>query len=119
LLVDDDPAAARLYRSLLLHAGHEVVTVDAGVDAVETVEREPFDVVISDFHMPGLKGDVTLSLLRARRPSLPVVILTNEPSPALERRARDLGAAAFLRKPCPAELLQRTLDRVGGRARRR
>jgi CheY-like chemotaxis protein len=115
LLVDDDPAATRLYRTLLVHDGHEVVAVDAGIDAVELAARERFDLVISDFQMPGLKGDVTLSLLHARAPELPVIILTSEPSRALEKRARDLGAAAFLRKPCPPELLARTVARVARR----
>ena len=114
LLVDDDPAATRLYRTMLANEGHEVLVFDSGVDAVEAAEREGarLDLVITDFNMPGIKGDVTLSLLRARLPELPVVILTSEPSPTVERRARDAGAAAFLRKPCSAELLSRTVARV-------
>jgi two-component system response regulator FlrC len=111
-LVDDDPDAARLYRAMLASDGHEVVTLDSGIDAVEAVEREAFDLVITDFNMPGIKGDVTLSLLRARRPELPVVILTSEPSPTVERRARDAGAAAFLHKPCSADVLGRAVART-------
>jgi len=111
LLVDDDPAAVRLYRAMLVQEGHEVVVCDSGVDAVEAAGRDQFDLVITDFNMPGIKGDVTLSLIRARFPDLPVVILTSEPSPTVERRARDAGAAAFLRKPCSADLLARTVAR--------
>jgi two-component system response regulator FlrC len=111
LFVDDDPAAVRLYRSMLVSQGHEVVVFDSGVDAVEAAASEPFDLVITDFNMPGIKGDVTLSLIRARFPELPVIILTSEPSPTVERRARDAGATAFLRKPCSAELLARTVAR--------
>ena len=112
LLVDDDPSAARLYRAMLVNDGHQVVTLDSGIDAVEAAEREPFDLVITDFNMPGIKGDVTLSLLRARLPELPVVILTSETSPTVERRTRDAGAAAFLRKPCSAEVLARAVMRA-------
>ena len=112
LLVDDDPAATRLYRAMLANDGHEVVTLDAGVDAVEVAARERFDLVITDFNMPGIKGDVTLSLLRARLPDLPVVILTSETSPTVEKRARAAGAAAFLRKPCNADVLTRTIARA-------
>ncbi|HEX9101548.1 MAG TPA: response regulator [Polyangia bacterium] len=114
LLVDDDSAATRLYRALLANDGHDVLVCDSGIDAIEVAERERdrLDLVITDFDMPGIKGDVTLSLLRARLPELPVVILTSEPSSTVERRARDAGAAAFLRKPCSAELLSRTVARV-------
>ena len=97
---------------MLVSDGHEVVALDSGVDAVETAAREPFDLVITDFNMPGIKGDVTLSLLRARLPELPVVIMTSETSPVVEKRARAAGAAAFLRKPCSAELLSRTVGRL-------
>jgi CheY-like chemotaxis protein len=111
LFVDDDPSATRLYRTMLVNDGHEVVALDSGVDAVEIAVKERFDLVITDFNMPGIKGDVTLSLLRARRPELPVVILTSDASPALEKKARAAGAAAFLRKPCSADVLARTVAR--------
>lgn len=116
LLVDDDPSATRLYRTMLVNDGHDVVALDSGVEAVETALRERFDLVITDFNMPGIKGDVTLSLLRARLPELPVVILTSESSATLEKRARDAGAADFLRKPCSADVLARAVSRCGRRA---
>lgn len=112
LLVDDDPSATRLYRAVLADQGHEVVVLDAGIDAVEAAARDRFDVVVIDFHMPGLKGDVALSLLRARQPGLPVIILTSDANPALERRARQAGAADFLHKPCSGPELARALRRV-------
>lgn len=112
LFVDDDPAATRLYRAMLVSDGHEVVSLDSGIDAVEAAERDRFDLVITDFNMPGIKGDVTVSLLRARVPELPVVILTSEESPTVEKRARAAGAAAFLRKPCSADVLSRAVARA-------
>ena len=112
LLVDDDPDATRLYRAMLASDGHDVVVLDSGIDAVETAERERFDLVITDFNMPGIKGDVTVSLLRVRFPELPVVVLTSEPSPTVEKRARAAGAAAFLRKPCSADVLARAVARA-------
>jgi CheY-like chemotaxis protein len=112
LLVDDDPDATRLYRTMLVGDGHDVVVLDSGIDAVEAAGRERFDMVITDFNMPGIKGDVTASLLRVRYPELPVVILTSEPSPQVEKAARAAGAAAFLRKPCSADVLSRAVARA-------
>ncbi|MDB4966450.1 MAG: hybrid sensor histidine kinase/response regulator [Myxococcales bacterium] len=117
LLVDDDPDATRLYRTMLVSDGHEVVVLDSGIDAVEAASATPFDLVITDFNMPGIKGDVTLSLLRARLPSLPVIIMTSETSAVVEKRARDAGAAAFLRKPCASDVLARTIARVAKKPR--
>jgi len=66
LFVDDDPSATRLYGTLLTSAGHEVVAVDSASKRSSARRAKPFDLVITDLHMPGLKGDVTLSLLRVR-----------------------------------------------------
>jgi two-component system response regulator FlrC len=112
LFVDDDPAAGRLYKSHLAAEGHEVVLATSGIEGVEASERQPFDVVIMDLNMPGLDGWMSMSLIRARRPNLPVVVLTGSTGRDLEQRAAKAGAAGFLSKPCPPELLMRTIVRA-------
>jgi CheY-like chemotaxis protein len=112
LVVDDDPAALRMYGRLLEAAGYEAVQCDSGIGAVELVERQPFDVVVMDLNMPGLDGWMAMSLIRARQPTLPVVILTGGSEPELEKRAATAGAAGFLTKPCRAEVLSRSLERA-------
>jgi CheY-like chemotaxis protein len=109
LFVDDDPAAARLYKSYLAAEGHEVHVADSGIEAVEATERGQFDVVVMDLNMPGLDGWMSMSLIKARRPKLPVVVLTGEVGKDLEARAKTAGAAGFLTKPCQPEALIRTL----------
>jgi CheY-like chemotaxis protein len=109
LFVDDDPAAARLYKSYLAAEGYEVHVADSGIEAVEATERGQFDVVVMDLNMPGLDGWMSMSLIKARRPKLPVVVLTGEVGKDLEARAKTAGAAGFLTKPCQPEALIRTL----------
>jgi two-component system, chemotaxis family, chemotaxis protein CheY len=112
LFVDDDPAAARLYRSHLTADGHEVVVAHSGIEGVEATERGQFDVVVMDLNMPGLDGWMSMSLIRARRPKLPVVVLTGDTGKDLEARARTAGAAGFLTKPCQPDDLIRALKRA-------
>jgi CheY-like chemotaxis protein len=54
LIVDDDPAAARLYKTYLVADGHDVVVANSGIEGVEATERNTFDVVVMDLNMPGL-----------------------------------------------------------------
>jgi CheY-like chemotaxis protein len=115
LFVDDDPAAARLYKSYLAAEGHEVMVADSGIEAVEATERGQFDVVVMDLNMPGLDGWMSMSLIKARRPKLPVVVLTGEVGKDLEARAKTAGAAGFLTKPCQPDLLIRALQKATGR----
>jgi two-component system response regulator FlrC len=115
LLVDDDPAATRLYKNYLVADGHDVVVADSGIEAVEATERQPFDVIVMDLMMPGLDGWMSMSLIKARRPLLPVVVLTSDAGKDLESRAKTAGAAAFLTKPCAPEVLTRALRRAVAR----
>jgi CheY-like chemotaxis protein len=115
LLVDDDPAARKLYRANLAAGGHQVQEAGTGIEAVEAVERatpEAFDVVLMDLNMPGLDGWMAMSLIRARRPRLPVIILTATTGADLKERARNAGAADFLSKPCPPADLERAVRRA-------
>jgi two-component system cell cycle response regulator DivK len=109
LFVDDDPAAQKLYRTYLVGEGYEVVIASSGLDGVEASEKQPFDVVVMDLNMPGLDGWMAMSLIRARRPNLPTIILTGNTGADLEVRAKNAGAAAFLNKPCPPDKLVRAV----------
>ncbi len=118
LFVDDDPGAQKLYRAYLQGEGYEVVTASSGLDGVEASEKQTFDLVVMDLNMPGLDGWMAMSLIRARRPNLPTVILSANSGADLEARARTAGAAAFLSKPSPPEALLRAVAIAIEKARR-
>ena len=81
LLVDDDPRVARTLLDILSLHGYPAVRAESGEQALERLEREPFDLVILDVRMPGLDGFQTCSRIRERfGPSLPVIILPLEPN---------------------------------------
>lgn len=118
LIVDDDQSAQRLYRGFLASEGYEVICASSGLDGVEATEKQAFDAVVMDLNMPGLDGWMAMSLIRARRPDLPIVILTADAREELELRARTAGAAAFIAKPCPADRLIRAVAVAIDKARR-
>jgi len=112
LIVDDDPGARRLYGAYLSAAGFDVEEAPSGMDAVKLTEEREYAAVLMDLDMPGLDGWMTMSLIRARRPSLPMVILTAMADPELPARAKRANAAGFLTKPCTQEELSRTVERA-------
>jgi DNA-binding response OmpR family regulator len=107
LLVDDDARLPGLLKSFLEPQGVDVTTATGGAAALETLERETFDVVILDVMMPGMDGLETLRRIRAMS-SVPVLMLTARGDETDRIVGLELGADDYLPKPFnPRELLAR------------
>jgi CheY-like chemotaxis protein len=111
LLVDDSAAHLELYRSML--NGLAIPrTAARGEEALAIAAAEPFDVVVLDVMMPGMDGWEVLRQLKgnAATSDTPVVMLTSLDAVDVPAKARQLGAAAVLMKPCPVERLMLVLN---------
>jgi CheY-like chemotaxis protein len=118
LAMDDDPITQRL---LLLTfkqvGGFDATIVSSAAKALELLEKERFDIVISDAMMPDMNGRDFRREARARGTKVPIVILSAA-SPQELGWAQELGASdAWLRKPFkPTELVQE-VQRIVNKAR--
>ncbi|MEO6953591.1 MAG: EAL domain-containing protein [Polyangia bacterium] len=110
LVVDDEPGLARAVAKLLNHAGFITETADNGVAAMERLDGEPFDALISDIAMPGLDGIGLLRQVRERDAELPVLLMTGSPSIDTAARAVELGALRYLTKPVDPEELVKCVE---------
>jgi CheY-like chemotaxis protein len=111
LLVDDDAAARRVYGAYLTAAGFAVEEAESGMEAVVRCEKAPFHVVVMDLDMPGLDGWMAMSLIRARRPNLPMIILSALTDAEVRQRAHKAGAD-FVGKPASQDELTRSVRRL-------
>ena len=75
-MVDDEPLICDVVKMMLDFDGHVVETVGSAKDALETLQASKFDLVITDFEMPGMKGDELAAAIKARDPKQPVVMIT-------------------------------------------
>lgn len=98
LVVDDEESMRRFLQILLEKEGYAVVCASSGDEAVQRIEAEPFDVLITDLKMPGMNGVALLEKARELDPSLPVVILTAYGSDAAAIEAMEKGAFQFVEK---------------------
>ena len=103
ILVVDDSALVRLYyRDTLQKAGFEVEQAINGIEAMEKVLAQPFDLVIVDVNMPRMDGFSFLRMLRrsaADVATLPALVITTEAGEDDLRAARAAGANFYLVKP--------------------
>ncbi|WP_395845119.1 sigma-54-dependent transcriptional regulator [Cystobacter fuscus] len=103
LLVDDDPAVAKVLGALLAQAGLTVHTAARGDEALGLLGRKPIDVVVSDVRMPGMGGLELLAEVQRSWPDVPVILLTAHGTVPLAVEAMKAGAADFALKPFDRE----------------
>jgi Tfp pilus assembly pilus retraction ATPase PilT len=117
LVTDDEPITRMLVKLLLERQNFEVLEAANGRDAVEIALREHPDLLMIDLNMPEMDGYEAIARVR-REMSLammPVLVLTSEEGPGVERRVLELGADDYIIKPFDPEVL---LSRVNAVFRR-
>jgi DNA-binding response OmpR family regulator len=119
LAIEDEAAILRMLERGLGAAGHQVLTAASGEDGAILATDEDVDIVLLDISLPELNGHEVLSRIRARRPGLPVLMLTARDDLDNKVRALDAGADDYLTKPFAFEELLariRALTRRGDQA---
>ncbi len=114
LVVDDDASQRSLVASFLSGQGFSVATAGSGEEALSLLERDDYDLLISDVRMPGLSGLDTLRRLRQDNNPLPVLLVTAYADIRDAVGAMRDGAANYLQKPIDFEELLESVHRAIG-----
>lgn len=112
LVVDDDVVIGNSIKRVLGKEGYQVRETQSGLEALEELSHQHYDMVFADIRMPGMDGLEMTSRLKKSYPRLPVLIITGYGTEASEKKANDLGVAGFLRKPLSPEMIIEHAERV-------
>lgn len=112
LVADDDPQMQLAISASLSRAGYQLTIVGDGRAAAETLERESFDLIISDQRMPEMTGQELMAWVQKKEISTPLIMITAYGTINQAVEAMQLGAADFITKPFSAEDLERVVERV-------
>ena len=115
LLVDDEAAILEAVASGLENLGYRLTTASAPIEALELLragKATDFDLMISDYSMPKLKGTELAAAAKVIRADLPVMLCTGYSSKVDESAAMAMGISALLMKPLRQELLAQEIRRV-------
>lgn len=99
LWVDDEIDLLKPHILFLEKKSYEVTTCQSGMEAIEVVKNEAFDIVFLDENMPGLTGLETLSEIKAIRSDLPVIMITKSEEEYIMEEAIGSKIADYLIKP--------------------
>jgi DNA-binding NtrC family response regulator len=113
LFVDDDELLASAARVGLSRLGYEVITETEPKKALLTLTRDRnFDLVITDYAMPGMSGLVLAKELLKKQPRLPIILCTGFSAEVDEATTKKAGIRAFLMKPYTRAQLALAVTRV-------
>ncbi len=99
MVVDDERLVRWSISNGLKKDSHEVFCAEDGEEAVEKAKQNAFDLVITDFRMPGMNGAEVLEHLKQLSPETKVMILTSYSAELSKQRAMELGAWEYMEKP--------------------
>ena len=111
LVVDDDRMVRRITAAYLLADGHTVQTAANGMEALETLDKEEFDLVVTDRAMPEMSGDQLATTIKRRAPKTCVVMLTGF-GVVMDRAPADVDGVVA--KPITRDELRRAIARAMG-----
>ena len=114
LVVDDEPFVCDAVKMMLNFDGHVVETANNGQEALALFDKGNFDVVITDFAMPNMKGDELAAAIKARSPNQPVVMITAY-AEMLQASGNPLkGVDCVISKPFLLENLREAIAKMAG-----
>ena len=99
LVVDDDKVVRQSYLRSLESISVNAEAAGDGEEALQSMEQNPFDVVLLDIRMPGQDGLSVLRIIKQKWPESEVVIITGFPTVDSAKEAVRLGAYDYLAKP--------------------
>ncbi|MFA6396646.1 MAG: response regulator [Sulfurimonas sp.] len=100
LVVDDSPTTRALLQNIMEMVGYDVVSAVDGLDAFEALQKEPFDLVVSDVDMPRMNGfELTEAIRRdTKNAELPIILVTSLESEEDKEKGMKAGANAYIVK---------------------
>lgn len=115
LVVDDSSIMRKIVVRTLRQAGfagHTVEEAENGKDALEKIEADAPDLVLTDWNMPEMSGIELVKAMAEKKLTIPFAFITSECTSEMKDQANAAGAVAFLTKPFTAETMQSVLGKV-------
>lgn len=117
LAVDDQRYFRELIEGLLTDEGYEVVTASSGEEALHVLEREDFDIIVTDLVMPGIDGTQLVQRIKERRADQEIVMVTGVVDVKTAVAAMKQGATDYILKPFDRKGLAASLEKILKRRR--
>ncbi|NOR45859.1 MAG: response regulator [Candidatus Delongbacteria bacterium] len=112
LVVDDEENMLNMLKSFFLINEYDCKTATNGLEALEIIENNEIDIVVTDMKMPKMDGMELLKVIRKKHDDISAVIMTGFAEEYTQTEALNLGAEGYITKPFRNKELLLILDRI-------
>ncbi|MEA2041747.1 MAG: response regulator [Bacteroidota bacterium] len=114
LVVEDFETSAFVLKTTLEGQGFNIIVAEDGFKALDELNGQNIDLLISDYHMPKMNGIELIEIIKKRKnyQKMPIFILSTDSSFELKNKAKKIGVTAWIKKPFKFEQLTRLINRV-------
>lgn len=114
LVVDDSESIREILKSLLLEESYDVVVAEDGLKALEKLNNNSFDLILTDLHMPNLDGIGFITEARKLESykRTPILFLTTETQQDAKDKAKEAGATGWIIKPFVPSKIKTIVSRM-------
>ncbi|MDQ8181257.1 response regulator [Pelagicoccus sp. SDUM812005] len=121
LLVDDDRSTRRIVSFVLCNLGYQVEAAESALEARQLIQKfgfDHFDLVLSDYWMPGQNGLELLKYISSEDPTLSVILMTSDGERKILEKLIEINGCGFLQKPIIKDNLRKCVDDASAKTRR-
>jgi FixJ family two-component response regulator len=104
LIVDDEKEIIEILQEQLTQKGYTVHIAISGKDAINILNKEPVEILLTDIRMPGMGGIELMNIAKKEHPDLQCIVITGQGNYELAIEAMLAGAINFLRKPAQMDV---------------
>jgi PAS domain S-box-containing protein len=114
LIVDDEPIVGKSTEEFLRRLGYIITRCEGSEEALDRFREAPyaFDLIITDWAMPGMSGTELITAMRETRPEIPMLLISGFIGPLVEYTVKTAGISDILIKPVNKELLAQAVSQV-------
>ena len=116
LLIEDDESVRDSMKMFFIGEGIRIDTEETAEEGIQTLEKQRYDIIITDYRLPGMDGLMFLRQVHDLCPDSFKILMTAYGSRKLFKDAAALGVNEYIEKPFTAKLIRNALTRYKGKA---